>query len=84
MQIHELAVRVGSKDDLIAFVRALVDDHKTRPSAWENSTLDQYLSALASWLEDSEGYYRNQGLAVPVTPPWRNIADMLIAASMYE
>jgi hypothetical protein len=81
MEIHQLADRVQSKDDLIAFVRALVE---AGPSNWENSSLERYLSALASWLEDSDAYYRNHGQEIPVNPSWRNVADMLIAATMYE
>lgn len=84
MKLHEQVSHVQSKDDLVAFVRALSQDLATNCGSWENQTLDSYLSALASWLEDSEGFYKNQGRPVPQTPTWRDIADMLMAAKMYE
>jgi hypothetical protein len=84
MEIHEMVDGIQSKADLVAFVHALTRDLQSRRADWENDTLERYLSALARWLEDSDGYYRNQGREIPVTPTWRNFADMLIAAKMYE
>ncbi len=46
--------------------------------------LDQFLSALANWLEDSDEYYVNQGVVPPSVPTWRHVADMLMTAKMYE
>lgn len=76
--------RVNSKGDLVEFVRVLANDLTTNKASWENTTLERYLAALASWLEDSDGFYRNQGRPVPEQPSWRDVADMLIAAKMYE
>lgn len=59
-------------------------DLQAKPATWENATLDRYLSALERWLEDADGYYRNQGRNVPSNPTWRDVAEMLIAATMYE
>ena len=84
MKTHERVAGIKSKADLVEFVRALGDDLQAKPEAWENATLERYLSALASWLEDSAGYYQNQGRAVPVSPSWRDVAEMLMAATMYE
>jgi hypothetical protein len=75
---------IRSKADLAEFVLALATDLQATPEAWENSTLEGYLSALASWREDSDGYDQNQGRPVPVSPSWRDVADMLIGATMYE
>ena len=84
MTLRQMVDRIQSKQDLIGFVEALVDDLRSRPADWENHTLDAFLSALASWLTDSDGYYRNHGIDVPATLSWKNIAEMLIAAKMYE
>ncbi len=75
---------IVSKEDLVAFIRTLGEDLRSNPAGWENATLDQFLSALASWIEDSEGYYRSQGRPPPKELAWSDIADMLIAAKMYE
>jgi len=42
------------------------------------------LEALAGWIDDSDGYYVNQGKPVPTAPSWKNVAEMLIAARIYE
>jgi hypothetical protein len=84
MKLYERVSIVGSKAELIEFVRALADDLTKDNPGWENPTLESYLAALASWLEDSDGYYRNQGRQVPSEPSWRDVAEMLMAAKMYE
>lgn len=84
MELSEHVKTIQSKADLIAFVEALCDDFRTNPMTWENPTLDQFLSALANWIADSDGYYVNQGFVPPSVPTWRHVADMLLAAKMYE
>ncbi|HEY2405196.1 MAG TPA: hypothetical protein VGI10_04295 [Polyangiaceae bacterium] len=84
MELHEKLSGIESKADLVEFVRALCENLRTNPEAWENVTLAQYLRALGSWIEDSDGYYLNQGRSIPTTPSWRDVADMLMAAKMYE
>ncbi len=84
MELHEKVAGIKSKADLVALVQALCADLQANPEAWENATLDRYLQALASWIEDSDRYYNNQGRPIPTTPSWRDVADMLMAAKMYE
>jgi hypothetical protein len=84
MKLREMVASVQEKEDLVRFIRALAEDRHTRSQEWENPSLEQYLDALASWLEDSDGYYRNHGLDIPVTPTWKTFAEMLIAAKIYE
>lgn len=84
MELNDMVDSIRGKRDLVAFVYALAQDLKSRPEEWENSTLEEFLSAFARWLTDSDGYYRNKGIAVPVEPAWKNIGEMLIAAKYYE
>jgi hypothetical protein len=84
MQLHESVAGVQSKTDLAGFVQALALDFLAHQHEWENITLERYLEALARWLADSDAYYKNQGLDVPSTPSWKNVAEMLIAAKSYE
>ena len=76
MEIHERARNVETKADLVAFVQALAQDLERNAESWENPSLERYLKALASWLEDSDGYYRNQGKPIATTPSWKNVADI--------
>jgi len=84
MKVQEMVAGIQSKADLVRFIQALAEDLRAHPEDWENDSLERYLTALSSWLADSEGYYRNQGLDIPVSPTWRHLAEMLIAAMMYE
>jgi hypothetical protein len=82
--LHEQAAAIKTREDLVEFVQALQADLHTHPERWENETLDRFLGALASWIEDMDGYYLNQGKPRPDTPGWRTIGEMLAAARIYE
>lgn len=84
MKIHEMVDGIRSKEDLVKFIEALAGDFRANRESWENDSLDRYLSALSNWLADSDGYYRNRGLEPPMSPTWKNVAEMLIAAKTYE
>jgi len=75
---------IRSRADLVAFVRDLALDFRARPGDWENQAPDAYLEALAAWLEDMDGYYRNRGEAIPQEPSWKTLGEALIAAKVYE
>jgi len=79
---HNNAVR--SRKDFVAFVKAMAKNLRDDPASWENTKLDYFLDALSAWVEDMEGYYLNQGKPVPKQPDWKVVADMLLAAKMYE
>lgn len=82
--LNELVRRIRTREDLAAFVWALDRDRANHSTDWENSTLDRYLPALASYIEDADRYYVNQGEPVLVVPTWRMIGELLLAAKYYE
>lgn len=82
--VTELAGRVNSAATFAEFVRALAANLQRGDPDWENDDLPRYLDALARWVDDSAGYYAAQGLPAPEQPTWKHVADMLIAATMYE
>jgi hypothetical protein len=84
MTLSEQSLTIRSRKDLAAFVLSLRKDFQDGGHAWENNTLDLFLGALAAWVDDMEGYYRNRGEAVPDCPDWKTMADMLMAARSYE
>ena len=84
MTLAERNNLIRSREDFVAFVRALSKDLRDNPTSWENSNLERYLEALGAWVEDMDGYYLNQGKPVPQQPDWKVAADMLMAAKMYE
>ncbi len=73
-----------SRQDFVEFVRTLADQCRDRPEEWENRDLPTYLDAMAAWVEDMDGYYRNRGEAVPDPPTWKTLEDILQAAKVYE
>lgn len=75
---------INTKEDFIEFLEFLSSDAKNNLSEWENKDLPSYLAAMASWIEDMDGYYLNQKLPVPEDINWKFIADILMAARIYE
>jgi hypothetical protein len=73
-----------SKEDFIRFIELLVSDLKNNPDEWVNQSLESYLEAVASWTEDMEGYYQNNNLPIPTEITWNVLANILMAAKMYE
>ena len=76
---------VTNRDDLIGRITELLGDHRANGDKWENNDLPSFLEAMAAWLNDCDGYYRNTGQTVDVdSPNWQVFADALRAATIYE
>lgn len=75
---------IKTREDFVSFVYELSKDFRTNPQSWENKDIGAFLEALAGWVEDMDGYYLGQGQSVPDKPDWKNVADMLMAAKIYE
>ena len=75
---------VRDKKSLAAFVRELAEELARNPKAWENRDLPAFLGAMAAWIDDMDGYYTNMGEEPPAEPTFETIADILMAATMYE
>ena len=70
-----------TRDECIAYIDQLAN----APEHFENSDAKSFLLALAAWLEDCDGYYRNSGQEIDTNKPsWRLFADALSAATVYE
>lgn len=80
MRLDEQAAHVRSKSEPIEFIKALRDNLEADRESWENASLERYLGALASWLDDCDGFYSRVGRPPPDAPSWGNVAEMLIAA----
>lgn len=72
----------GGRDKVIAVADELALEAAS-DAPWPNSMTHEYLSALAGWLRDHEGYYLNKG-SVPPGNGWLVVADALRAATVYE
>ena len=78
--------KVCDKETFIAFLGALIADHKN--NHWENGTLDLFLEGMQGWLEDMdlEDFYRRMERQEVLSSNvnWRVFADILVAATVYE
>jgi hypothetical protein len=75
---------VTSREELAQFVLALRTDLAEHPDEWENVTLDRYLEALAAYIADAPGWYRNNNIALPPNGDWTFFARVLAGAAIYE
>lgn len=76
---------VASRERLAKFVEAFREDLLANPGAWENATLERFLSALARYIEDVPGYLKNSGSGLsPDAPSWQLFAIFLTGARVYE
>ena len=75
---------IQNHKDLSEFIGKLRRDYLENPDSWENQDLPSYLEALAAWLSDSGGYYRNTDQPMPTAETWKTIATILYASKIYE
>jgi len=54
------------------------------PAKWGNTDLGAYLEALAAWVGDMDGWFRNRGVEEPEQPTWAHVAQILLASALYE
>ena len=74
--------QITTKTELTDLIAELASEDTAQ---WENSKLTTFLEALGAWLEDSDGYYKNAGLALdPDSATWQLLGDALQAAKVYE
>ena len=84
MTLEERARAVRTRDDVVAFLAALMDDYRANGASWTNGDLLSFLAAMAAWSEDMEGFYENRGEDPASGSPWRVLVDILMAARVYE
>ena len=82
MSIDDKAVH--SKADFINFLKELSKNYKNSPDEWETKKLGSFFEAMAGWVGDMEGYYQNNHLKEPADINWGFIANMFLAAKIYE
>jgi hypothetical protein len=84
IDLSEMVEQIQNHGDFAAFSRALLKDLKEKSEDWENRDLATYLEALGAWVEDMSGYYQANGGAIPLQPSWKMLAQILLAAKVYE
>jgi len=82
--MQEASTDVMTREDLVDFIRKLRNDFSMRRDEWENNTLESYLEAVQAVLNDWPGRCKNQGKRLPRDPTWHLLAEVLLAATLYE
>jgi hypothetical protein len=81
-KLHAVLDSLHTRDDFVRFVELLVESFNEPGPAWENSTMDSFLAALADATRNLEQYYdssdeANRNVA---SPSWEAIAGLLFSA----
>ena len=88
MECVEQVKSIETRDDFVVFMQHLLRDWRQHPEQWENASLEAYLEAMAAWVQDMDGYYRNLSRPVPKLMrhhlTWRNLGEIMLAARVYE
>ena len=84
MDLYDRINNIKSKEELIDFLDFLSKDRSKNKEEWQNNTIEDYLAAIGSWIEDMEGYYENMNLPIPDNENWSFIAILLYVGKIYE
>ncbi|WP_334073558.1 MULTISPECIES: hypothetical protein [Paenibacillus] len=84
MDIQESSEAVRNKEDFINFVYSLIKDLKQNTDEWENTSLEDFLHGMASWVEDTDGLFPGSDHDQTEHADWNRFAAMLFAGSRYE
>jgi uncharacterized protein with NRDE domain len=76
--VGENMEEIKTRKDFVSFVNGLSQDCDD-PNYWENANIEDYLSALARWTDDMDGFYLNLDLIPPQNIDWKVMANMLAA-----
>ena len=86
MNAKEIIEKVQSKEDFVSFVNGLVKDNLSSELEWQNKTISDYLTSIASWIEDSDGYFANTNTPKPDLSEfnWGFLSLLLYVGKIYE
>lgn len=84
MEVYEKINTIHTREEFIDFMNSLIEDKEVNPEEWENVNVSEYLEAIAYWVEDMDGYYRNMNLEMPKNLDWRFIATLFYVGKIYE
>jgi len=77
-------VRISNREQLIRALNALVDRIAESHEPIENDRTEIFLEALTRYVEDIDGWYKNQGLDIAAVSPWQVFYDSIEGALIYE
>jgi len=74
-----------TKQEFILFIENLRTDFIENKEQWENKTIEDYLEAMANYVEDIDGYYKNTNQNIDLEMVnWKVFSDILKGSTIYE
>jgi predicted transcriptional regulator len=74
MDIYEIADKISNQEEFHSFMKALIKDLENNPTEWENNNLKSFLNGIEGYCFDKQY----------VELKWSTIAEILLAAKVYE
>ena len=62
----------------------ILEDYSNYADKWENQNISSFTKAFKSWLEESEGFYKNMNIDRNSVNPWREVGDAFAVARIFE
>jgi hypothetical protein len=83
--LEEKVEKIQNKEDFVRFLQLYFRDFQMNRNNWENNSLEYFLEAMAAWVDDMDGFYKQEGKEFdPEKPTWKNFGEILLATRMYE
>ncbi|GMX60634.1 hypothetical protein Elgi_06940 [Paenibacillus elgii] len=82
MDIEKVIKQVKSKSDFVEFIYQMLYELKHNPNEWENITLENYLDAIARYIEDTND--DSSAVGEDKEQLWATIAFLNYVGSRYE
>ena len=82
--MYKLLEEINNKEDFQIFLNSLKTDFNLNSEKWENRTIDSYLDAIQSWINDMDGYYINTNKRLPKDINWNFLATLFYVGKIYE
>ncbi|UQB68288.1 hypothetical protein [Epilithonimonas zeae] len=74
-----------TKQEFIQFIENLRVEFIKNNAQWENKTIEDFLEAMARYVEDIDGYYQNINQEIDLEKiDWKVFSDILKGSSIYE
>jgi hypothetical protein len=80
-KLHDALDSLHTRDDFVRFVELMIESYREIP-AWENATMEAFLTALAAAARQLETYYDSPAEAAQnvASPNWEAVAGLLFSA----
>ena len=85
MDIYDFVENIKTKDDFENFMSMLIKDLKENRADWENNELEPFLDGIRRFTGVLDNYYINSGIEADTSiPTWKMLAEVFLAAKVYE